>query len=72
VTSLVWKTLRMLNRNLKIVRTHFPMTAICESCEQRFMSRNEDLEQADKEIRTAFDTHKCEHEDAVGKEDSKR
>jgi hypothetical protein len=48
------------------------MTAICESCEQRFMSRNEDLEQADKEIRTAFDTHKCEREDAVGKEDSKR
>jgi hypothetical protein len=31
------------------------------------MSRDEDLEQADQEIRAAFDLHKCEREDASGK-----
>jgi hypothetical protein len=28
------------------------------------MSRNEDLDEALKEIRSAFDVHKCEREDA--------
>jgi hypothetical protein len=42
----------------------FPVTGICESCQQSFMSRNEDLEIAHKEIQIAFDVHKCEREDA--------
>ncbi len=61
------ETLGMRKGTLKIIRCHFPLTAICESCEKRFMSRDEDLEQADQEIRAAFDLHKCEREDASGK-----
>jgi hypothetical protein len=53
----------MLKRNLKIVRTHYPFTGTCEACEKRFMSRHEDFEQADRELRAAFDRHICEREE---------
>ncbi len=54
----------MVKRSLRLVRINFPLTGICESCEKSFMSRDEDMAQADKEIKAAFDAHKCEREDA--------
>lgn len=54
----------MPKRTFRIVRTHYPLTAICESCQQNFISRAEDGIVAEKEIRTAFDAHKCKREDA--------
>jgi hypothetical protein len=55
----------MADRRLKIVRNSHPVTAVCESCEQTFMSRSEDAEQADKEIRIAFDMHTCKRREST-------
>jgi hypothetical protein len=58
------KRLNMPKRTFRLVRVRFPLSGICESCNRSFMSRNEDLDEALKEIRSAFDVHKCEREDA--------
>jgi hypothetical protein len=54
----------MPKRALMIVRVTFPLTAICGSCEKRFMSRSEDWDSARNEIEAAFDAHKCKKQDA--------
>jgi len=54
----------MPKRTFKLVRVTFPLSGICESCNKSFMSRNEDLGKALKEIHAAFDVHKCERDDA--------
>jgi hypothetical protein len=53
---MLWETVTMTSV-LRMTRVVYPLTGICELCEQSFMSRNEDLEQADKEIMTAFNAH---------------
>ena len=52
-------------RALKIMKNSHPVTAICESCERTFLSRSEDATLADKEIREAFDAHKCKAQDVA-------
>jgi hypothetical protein len=58
------KRLNMPKRTFRLVRVRFPLSGICESCNKSFMSRNEDLDEALKEIHAAFDAHTCEREDA--------
>jgi hypothetical protein len=58
------KRLNMPKRTFRLVRVRFPLSGICESCNRSFMSRNEDSDEALKEIQSAFDVHKCEREDA--------
>jgi len=48
------------NRRLRIDRPTYPITASCEHCGQRFMSRNEDLGIAAQHVREQFDAHKCD------------
>ncbi len=50
----------MTSRTFRLVRTSYPLTAICESCTKTFLSRTEESGQAEKEIRAAFDAHKCD------------
>jgi hypothetical protein len=58
------KRLNTPKRTFRLVRVRFRLSGICESCNKSFMSRNEDLDEALKEIQSAFDVHKCEREDA--------
>jgi len=58
------KRLNMPKRAFRLVRVTFPLSGICESCNKSFMSRNEDLGKALKEIHAAFDVHKCERDEA--------
>ena len=47
-------------RSLRIDRPTYPITATCEHCGQRFLSRNEDLGIAAQHVRQQFEEHKCE------------
>jgi hypothetical protein len=49
----------MPKRKLRIVRPDFPITGVCEYCNQVFISRLEPPEAAMQEIRDQFDAHKC-------------
>jgi hypothetical protein len=40
----------------------YPLSGTCDSCQKSFMSRNEDLGQAETEVKAAFDRHTCERE----------
>ena len=55
-----WKRLNMSKRIFKLVRARFPLSGICKSCNKSFMSRNEDLDKALKEIQAAFEAHTCD------------
>ena len=54
----------MPKRTFRLVRVRFRLSGICKSCNKSFVSRNEDVDQALKEIQSAFDVHKCEREGA--------
>jgi len=54
----------MPKRALRILKNSHPVTATCESCGRNFLSRSEDATLADKEIRDAFDAHKCKPVDS--------
>lgn len=49
----------MTKRNLHIVNVCNPVFAICERCNARFASFAHDTQQADQEVRAAFDQHEC-------------
>jgi hypothetical protein len=49
----------MPTRKLRIVRFDYPLTGICEHCNQTFLSRDENLYEAGKQIQAQFDAHKC-------------
>jgi hypothetical protein len=46
-------------RNLRVVRLTFPMTGICEYCTQPFLSREENLDEARKQLLADFEAHTC-------------
>lgn len=50
----------MPERNLRMVRFTYPMTGVCEQCNARFLSRNEDLDVAAQHIHEQFEAHQCE------------
>lgn len=58
----------MRTRALRIVRRLYPVTGICERCNQTFISRYENLAIADEHVRSQFDAHKCEVK--TGKKDT--
>jgi hypothetical protein len=49
----------MHTRKLRLVRFTFPLTAICEHCNQTFQSHDEIAEMAERELQALFDVHKC-------------
>jgi hypothetical protein len=53
----------MPRRNLRVVRLIFPMTGICECCTQPFLSREENLDEARKQLLADFDAHTCKPTD---------
>lgn len=52
-------TASMSKRNLHIVNLSNPLFAICERCNARFSSFVPDAQQADQEVRAAFNQHEC-------------
>jgi hypothetical protein len=49
----------MPTRHLRIVRYTFPLTAICECCNQTFKSRELGAKSATYQVRRLFEVHTC-------------
>ena len=54
----------MAERTFRLVRVQYPLTAVCDTCYKVFASSSENPDHAEKEIRVAFDQHKCESQSA--------
>ena len=50
----------MQTRKLRIVRPPLPPIGICERCNAQFKSSKVSQDDAENEIKAAFDSHKCE------------
>ena len=55
----------MDTRKLRIVKPPLPAIGICECCNAQFNSSERSQEQAENEIRAAFDAHKCNLTDSI-------
>jgi hypothetical protein len=53
----------MAERTFSLIRVQYPLAAICNTCHKIFTSRAENADQAEKDIKAAFDEHKCESRD---------
>jgi hypothetical protein len=51
-------------RNLKIIKLTPIALGICESCNMRFQSHQPIEDDAEMEMRVAFGSHTCQHQDA--------
>jgi len=61
----LWETVLMPKRNLRVVKRMRQVTlAVCEACNAQFKSNLTEPDNADLEIKTQFDQHKCKPEDA--------
>ena len=49
----------MQKRILRIVKPPLPAIGVCERCNSQFKSSNPSQNEAEKEIKAAFDAHKC-------------
>lgn len=49
----------MSKRKLEIIRSEFPVSGICEQCDEIFVSVNERLDAAEAHVRSQFDAHEC-------------
>jgi hypothetical protein len=49
----------MQTRKLRIIKPPLPAIGICEHCNRRFRSSKISQDEADAEIRAAFDAHDC-------------
>src|SRR5438876_3144633 len=56
--------LTMPKRNLRVVKRTPIAIGICESCNMQFGSHQPIEDDAEEEMRAAFDAHKCKREDA--------
>jgi hypothetical protein len=54
----------MAERTFRLLRVQYPLAAVCDTCHKVFTSRSENPDQAEKEVRVAFDQHKCESQSA--------
>ena len=54
----------MPKRNLRVVKRTPIAIGICESCNMQFKSHQPIEDDAEAEMRAAFDAHKCKPEDA--------
>ncbi len=61
---LLWETGYMPKRNLRIVKRTPIAIGICESCNMQFTSHQPIEDDAEAEMRAAFDAHKCKRQDA--------
>ncbi len=53
----------MTARRLHVVHESQPLLAVCERCNARFKSGLPGAEDAEKEVRAAFEAHHCEISD---------
>ena len=53
----------MAKRNLRIVKRIPIALGTCESCNMQFKSHQPVEDDAEQEMRTAFDAHKCKREE---------
>jgi hypothetical protein len=59
------ETCFMPKRNLRIVKASlYEKIAVCEACNKKFYSWLRQAEQAEWEIKTRFDEHKCKRDAA--------
>ena len=49
----------MDTRKLRIVKPPLPPIGVCEGCNSQFKSNNRSQDEAEIEIRGAFDAHEC-------------
>ena len=63
-TKLYAERLTMPKRNLRVVKRTPIAIGICESCNMQFKSHQPIEDDAEAEMRAAFDAHKCKPEDA--------
>jgi len=54
----------MVKRNFRIIKLTPIALGICESCNIRFQSHESIEDDAELEMRAAFGSHTCQHEDA--------
>jgi hypothetical protein len=50
----------MADRKLNIIKTTPIAIAVCESCKAQFQSQQSIEEDAEREMKRAFDAHKCQ------------
>jgi hypothetical protein len=53
----------MHSRKLRIVKPPLPAIGVCEVCDSQFTSIKRSQEEAEKEIKAAFDAHECKVRD---------
>jgi hypothetical protein len=51
-------------RKLRMVKPPLPAIGICEACNSQFTSNERSQEEAEKQIKAAFDSHECTRNDA--------
>jgi hypothetical protein len=56
----------MPSRRLHVVNDSPPLLAVCERCNARFKSGSLKAEDAEKEVKAAFDAHECESDEGSG------
>jgi hypothetical protein len=49
----------MHTRKLRIVKPPLPAVGICEACNSQFKSSKRSQDEAENEIKAAFDAHEC-------------
>ena len=55
----------MDTRKLRIVKPPLPAIGVCEGCNSQFKSDKRSQDEAEIEIRAAFDAHECTPRDSV-------
>jgi hypothetical protein len=55
----------MAKRNLEIVKLTPIAIGICDICNTQFKSHQSIEDDAEAELKSAFDAHTCQHEDAA-------
>jgi hypothetical protein len=59
----------MQKRRLRIVKPPLPPIGICERCNTQFKSSKVSQDDAEEEIKAAFDRHKCDPRESSNAED---
>jgi hypothetical protein len=54
----------MDTRKLRIVKPPLPAIGICEACNSQFKSTKRSQDEAENEIKAAFDAHECNLRDS--------
>jgi hypothetical protein len=60
----MWEDESMPKRSLHFVKGSNPLFAVCERCNARFTSFASSADEAEKQVKAAFEEHECEHGNA--------